>query len=107
MPVTMGGSFCQPYNRIPGCGFPPLTVVSASAVIPLPTLIDAVATLEACVFAEGKGGGLVVNPANVHCAIVNPQTGAGPGGVLFTVSESEALFPVFNELMNKLLEVLL
>ena len=81
--------------------------MSASAVIPFPTLIAAVATLEACVLADGNGGGLVVKPANVHCAIVRPQTGAGPGGVLFTVSASLALFPVSKLLMNKWLEVLL
>lgn len=105
--VTIGGSFCQPYNRMPGCGFPPLVVVSASAVMPFPTLIAAVATLEACVFADGKGGGLVVNPVNVHCAMVKPHTGEGPGGVLFTVSVSLALFPVSRLLINKWLDVLL
>jgi len=60
----------------------------------LPTLIAAVDTLEALVLAAGKGGGLTVKPANVHCAIVNPQTGLGPGGALLTVSVSVALLPV-------------
>lgn len=59
-----------------------------------PTLIAAVVTLAAWVLAAGKGGGLVVNPANVHCAIVNPQTGAGPAGALLTVSVSVAKLPV-------------
>ena len=56
--------------------------------------------------ADGKGGGLVVKPANVHCAIVNPQTGAGPGEALFTVSVSEAKFPVSRVSMKRWLEVL-
>jgi hypothetical protein len=81
--------------------------VSAAAVSPLPMLIAAVATLAAWVLAAGKGGGLVVNPANVHCAIVNPQTGAGPAGALFTVSVSVAELPVSSVPMKRWSEVLL
>ena len=71
-----------------------------------PTLIAAVATLAACVFAAGKGGEVPAYPANVHCAIVKPQTGEGPGGVRLTVSASVALFPVSNVPMNRFAEVL-
>ena len=86
---------------MPGCGLPPAAVVSALAVSPLPTLIVAVATFEACVLAAGKGGGSTVNPAKVHCAIVNPQMGAGVAGALFTVSVSVAKLPVSKELINR------
>lgn len=57
--------------------------------------------------AAGKGGGLTVKPANVHCAIVNPQTGLGPGGEVLTVSESLALFPVSSAPMKRFVDVLL
>ncbi len=56
-----------------------------------PTLIAAVVTFAACVFAAGKGGEVPAYPANVHCAIVKPQTGEGPGGAVFTVSVSRGI----------------
>src|SRR5687767_794113 len=92
---------------MPGWGFPPAAVVSASATSPLPVLIAAVDTLEALVLAAGKGGGLTVKPANVHCAIVNPQTALGPGGAVLTVSESLALSPVSRVPMKRFVDVLL
>lgn len=91
-----------------GAGFPDPVSASAAAEpgdVP-PTLIAAVVTLVACVFAAGKGGEEPAYPVKVHCAIVKPQTGAGPAGAVFTVSVSLALFPVSSVPMNKLLEVL-
>ena len=82
-------------------------MVSASAVSPLPTVIAAVVTFPACVLGLGKGGGFVVNPANVHWAIVNPQIGLGPAGAVLTVSVSVAWFPVSRVPIKRFVEVLL
>src|SRR5215204_3991489 len=92
---------------MPGWGFPPAAAVSATATSPLPTLIAAVDTLEACVLAAGKGGGSTVKPAKVHCAIVNPQTAVGAGGAVLTVSESLSLFPVSSVPIKRFVDVLL
>ena len=79
--------------------------VSASAetepgAVP-PTLIAAVSTFVACVFAAGKGGDVPAYPVNVHCTIVKPHTGVGPGGAVLTVSVSVAKLPVSSVFMNR------
>jgi hypothetical protein len=107
--VFIGPAFAQPYVNMDGAaGLPDVASASAETepgAVP-PTLIAAVATLAACVFAAGKGGEVPAYPANVHWAIVKPQTGEGPGGALFTVSVSLALSPVSNVPINRLSEVL-
>ena len=72
-----------------------------------PTLIAAVSTFVACVFAAGKGGAGLVNPANVHCAIVRPHTGVGPAGAVLTVNVSVAKLPVSTVPTKRWLDVLL
>lgn len=72
----------------------------------MPLLIAAVVTFAAWVLAPGKGGGLVVNPANVHCAIVKPHTGLGPEGAVLTVNVSVAKLPVSKVSMKRWLDVL-
>jgi hypothetical protein len=66
-------------------------------------LIAAVVTFPACVLGLGKGGGFVVNPANVHWDIVNPQTALGVGGALPALSVSVALLPVSSVPIKRLL----
>jgi hypothetical protein len=72
-----------------------------------PILIAAVSTFVACVFAAGKGGDVPAYPVNVHCAIVRPHTGVGPGGAVLTVRVSVAELPVSSVSMKRWLEVLL
>ena len=90
-------------------GLPEVASPSADkgpGVVP-PTLIAAVSTFVACVFAAGKGGAGLVNPVNVHCAIVKPHTGAGPTGAALTVRMSVAKLPVSTVPTKRWLEVLL
>lgn len=105
----IGPVFAQPYVNMEGAaGLPDVASASAKAEpgeVP-PTLIAAVVTLAACVFAAGKGGDVPAYPANVHWAIVKPQTGEGPGGAILTVSVSVALFPVSNVPMKRFADVL-
>jgi hypothetical protein len=89
-------------------GLPEVASASAKAEpgeVP-PALIAAVVTLAAWILAAGKGGEVPAYPANVHCAIVKPQTGAGPGGAVLTVSVSVALFPVSNVPIKRFADVL-
>jgi hypothetical protein len=106
--VLMGPAFAQPYVSMEGAaGLPDVASASAETgpgAVP-PTLIAAIVTFAACVFAAGKGGEVPAYPANVHCAIVKPHTGEGPGGAVLTVNVSVALFPVSNVPMNRFAEV--
>ena len=104
----IGPAFAQPYVSMEGAaGLPDVASASANAEpgeVP-PTLMAAVATLAACVFAAGNGGEVPAYPSNVHWAIVKPQTGEGPGGGVLTVRISVALFPVSSVPMNRFAEV--
>src|SRR5215211_2818583 len=108
--VLMGPAFAHPYVNIEGAaGLPEVASASANTepgAVP-PTLIAAVSTFVACVFAAGNGGEVPAYPANVHCAIVKPHTGVGPAGVVLTIKVSVAKLPVSSVPMNRWLEVLL
>jgi len=107
---TIGPAVGHPYVRMEGAaGLPEVASPSADrepGAVP-PTLIAAVSTFVACVFAAGKGGAGLVKPVNVHCAIVKPQTGVGPAGAVFTVNVSVAKLPVSIVPTKRWLDVLL
>jgi hypothetical protein len=69
-------------------------------------LIPAPGEAEAVTLEVVGAGEVVLNPeGNVQVARDDPQTGEGPGGALFTISESVALFPVSSVPIKRLLVV--
>lgn len=84
----------EPHESVPS--------LNAEETTPAPGEAEAV-TLE----VVGTGDAVLNPVGNVHCAIVSPQTGAGPAGALLTVRVSVAELPVSSVPMKRWLEVLL